>query len=145
MKIDRPKSDNVALSLLSRAKANGFSALVVTVDLMELGWRPHDLETSYSPFSYGVGIQVGSSDPVFMTKLGLEPVKNPEPAFPFDIESMRRKEMSGDQEMLKEMQLARTWLGETDSGKYRTWKDLKLLRDHWDGPLIIKGIQTAEV
>ena len=36
---------------------------------MLLGWRPHDLQTSYLPFLHGVGAQVGLSDPVFMSTL----------------------------------------------------------------------------
>lgn len=54
----RPHSHEVTLSLLSRVKKVGFTTLVVTLDTMLLGWRPHDLDTAYLPFAHGVGIQV---------------------------------------------------------------------------------------
>ena len=37
-------------SLLHRAKANGFTALVVTLDTYKLGWRPSDLINGHNPF-----------------------------------------------------------------------------------------------
>jgi len=45
-----PRTNDVTLSILNRAKANGFKALVVTLDTMVLGWRPHDIERAYLPF-----------------------------------------------------------------------------------------------
>lgn len=54
----RPHTDEITLSLLSRVKKAGFTTLVVTLDTMLLGWRPHDLDTAYLPFAHGVGIQV---------------------------------------------------------------------------------------
>ena len=44
---------------------------MVTLDTPLLGWRPHDIETAYLPFLHGVGIQVGTSDPVFMARFNL--------------------------------------------------------------------------
>jgi hypothetical protein len=35
-------------------------------------------------------------------------------------------------------------LRETSAGNYRTWEDLAFLRKNWDGPLLVKGIQSAE-
>lgn len=68
-----PRTKAVTASILRRAKEAGFTALVVTLDTMNLGWRPHDLETSYLPFSHGTGCAVGLSDPVFMNKIGMVP------------------------------------------------------------------------
>ncbi len=42
----RPKSDDITLSLLKRAKDNGYSALVVTLDNFSIGWRTHDINAS---------------------------------------------------------------------------------------------------
>lgn len=36
------------------------------------------------------------------------------------------------------------WLAETNSGIFKTWKMLKLLRDNWEGPIVLKGIQSVE-
>ncbi|KAH8980567.1 FMN-dependent dehydrogenase-domain-containing protein [Lactarius akahatsu] len=33
---------------------------------------------------------------------------------------------------------------EVSSGRFRTWEDLKFLRDSWDGPIVLKGIQTVD-
>jgi lactate 2-monooxygenase len=45
-----PKDREVAASLLSRAKAAGFSVLMLTLDTRLLGWRPHDLDAAFLPF-----------------------------------------------------------------------------------------------
>ena len=49
--------NEVMLSLLRRAKVAGFMVLVVMLDTFD---------TAYLPFAVGVGVQVGTSDPVFM-------------------------------------------------------------------------------
>jgi isopentenyl diphosphate isomerase/L-lactate dehydrogenase-like FMN-dependent dehydrogenase len=142
-----PKDPEVTNSLLSRAKSNGYTALVVTLDTITIGWRPHDLDKSYLPFFHGTGIAMGTSDPVFMHKQGKEPYP-PGPAghieFPYDIEAMDRRTIAGDPEAVERVKLGVSWIGEVNSGLYRTWDDLKLLREHWDGPIVLKGIQSVE-
>ncbi|KAJ7736192.1 hypothetical protein DFH07DRAFT_753552, partial [Mycena maculata] len=54
---------DVLLSILGRAKASGFTVLVVTLGAMLLSCRPHDLANSYIPFAHGVGVQVGRTTP----------------------------------------------------------------------------------
>ncbi|KAH9983711.1 FMN-dependent alpha-hydroxy acid dehydrogenase [Russula compacta] len=116
-----PRTNEVTLSILRRAKAAGFTALVVTLDTFLLGWRPHDLDTAYLPFAAGVGVQVGTSDPVFMQRMGgLAP---------------RARQAA---------QLGAGWLGEANSGLFRSWEDLAFLRENWDGPIVLKGVQTVE-
>lgn len=37
------------------------------------------------------------------------------------------------------------WLSVMNSGTYRKWEDLRVLRELWgDGPIVLKGIQTVE-
>lgn len=55
--VQRPKHDDVTLSLLQRAKKSGYTALIVTLDTNLLGWRPEDLKKAYLPFLHGVGCQ----------------------------------------------------------------------------------------
>jgi isopentenyl diphosphate isomerase/L-lactate dehydrogenase-like FMN-dependent dehydrogenase len=43
----KPQAEEFTASLLSRAKANGFKVLVVTLDTFMIGWRPSDLDESY--------------------------------------------------------------------------------------------------
>src|SRR5438132_5551105 len=45
----------VAESFVRRAEASGFSAIVVTLDTLVLGWRPRDLKNAYLPFLQGEG------------------------------------------------------------------------------------------
>jgi lactate 2-monooxygenase len=54
----RPQKNELTLSILSRAKAVDFTTLMLTLDTFLLGWRPHDLDTAYSPFFAGVCVQV---------------------------------------------------------------------------------------
>jgi len=35
------------------------------------------------------------------------------------------------------------WVKEMSSGRQRSWEELKLLRDNWEGPLVLKGVQCA--
>ncbi|MEM6337222.1 MAG: alpha-hydroxy-acid oxidizing protein, partial [Bacteroidota bacterium] len=72
-----PKSRELALSLVKRAEAAGYSALVVTLDTYLLAWRPRDLENGYVPFVYGDGLANYVSDPVFRAGLGEDPADNP--------------------------------------------------------------------
>jgi lactate 2-monooxygenase len=133
------------LSILKRAKANGFTALVVTLDTMLLGWRPHDIETVYLPFYNGVGIQVGTSDPVFMKRFNLQPVQGDHPKWPYNPKQEEVKCAKGDEEANKMAMLGQAWLGECNSGSFRTWEEVKFLRENWDGPVVLKGIQNVAV
>ena len=41
--------------------------------------------------------------------------------------------------------LGSEWLAEITSGTFKGWDDLAFLRQNWDGPLILKGIQSVHV
>lgn len=132
-------------SILTRASQSGFSTLVVTLDTITIGWRPHDLDKTYLPFNQGVGIAVGLHDPVFMKMMGEEmwPMGN-HVEYPYEPEKLRERAKNGDKEVLTRMRLGQEWLKEVNSGEYRTWDDLKLLKEHWNGPIVLKGIQTVQ-
>lgn len=110
---------------------------------MSVGWRPHDVDTAYLPFLHGLGVQVGTSDPVFMARYGLEP-ENTHLAFPYLPLKLNELSAAGDETALKYEKLGAGWLAEVVSGRYKSWEDLKFLRDNWDGPLILKGIQCVQ-
>jgi len=137
-----PRTSEVTVSLLHRAKAAGFTTLVITLDTFVLGWRPHDIKTAFLPFGYGVGSQVGTSDPVFMQRHGLQP-RHERPAFPFEPEKIRAQAEAGDEKVQEAMKLGISFLGETNSGAFRGWEDLRFVQQHWDGPIVIKGVQRA--
>jgi isopentenyl diphosphate isomerase/L-lactate dehydrogenase-like FMN-dependent dehydrogenase len=142
----------VTLSILRRAKAAGFTALVVTLDTFALGWRPHDLDAAYLPFTAGVGVQVGTSDPVFMQRMmgeggdvgGLTPRPDERPAFPLDLDAFRARLVAGDEQARAAFKLGVAWLREANSGAFRSWTDIAFLRENWDGPIVLKGIQAVQ-
>lgn len=147
----KPQFDDVTASLLQRAKASGYKVLVVTLDTFVLGWRPTDLDQAYLPFLWGDGCQIGFSDPVFN--------KRYEEQLAQDQRSTREKlaELKGLLSKpsslvtaakllanLKTIQKSRAWLDVMNSGTYREWSHLEVLKKHWDGPIVLKGIQTIE-
>lgn len=111
---------------------------------MLLGWRPHDLATAYLPFIHGVGSQVALSDPVFMAKYGLEPIHEA-PEFPYDPQKFEKLAAAGDEKAKQAMFLGIEWMKQINTGIFKTWAELKLLRENWDGPIIIKGILSVKV
>jgi lactate 2-monooxygenase len=113
-----PNDPDVCISLLDRAKAAGFTALVVTLDTWLLGWRPHDLDTAYLPFLSGEGLANYFSDPAFLDGLAEPPTENLPAAL------MR-------------------WLP-MFTGTDHTWDEIVFLREHWDGPIALKGILHAD-
>ncbi|MET8759820.1 lactate 2-monooxygenase [Lentzea sp. NPDC004782] len=113
-----PNDPDVCASLLERARKAGYTALVVTLDTWTLAWRPHDLDQAYLPFLRGVGTAIPFSDPVF--RAGLQ--KSPEEDLPMAI--------------LRWVQLF--------TGTDKSWEQLAFLREHWDGPIVLKGIQHAD-
>ncbi|KAF2083430.1 FMN-dependent alpha-hydroxy acid dehydrogenase [Saccharata proteae CBS 121410] len=115
-----PQDDEITLSLLKRAKDNGFSALVVTLDTWALAWRPWDLDGAYVPFIKGVGVETGFTDPVFRRK----------------FEEKHGKTVEEDR-----ITAAQEWTATAFSGAAHSWDQVALLRKNWDGPILLKGIQ----
>ena len=110
-----PKERSVAKSLVARAEAAGYTAIVATLDTKMLAWRPRDLSTAYLPFVHQVGLDNWFNDPAFLETLA-EPVEdNPTGAI---------------------LQWAGTW-----SDKSLSWEDLAWLRQETDLPILVKGIQ----
>jgi isopentenyl diphosphate isomerase/L-lactate dehydrogenase-like FMN-dependent dehydrogenase len=109
-----PNDPELAASLVGRAEAAGYTALVVTVDNFLPGWKPRDLEQAYLPFLEGIGIAQYLSDPVF--RAGLE--KPPEE----DIGAA-----------------VGHFLG-VFSNAALTWDDIEWLRSRTTLPIVLKGI-----
>jgi lactate 2-monooxygenase len=109
---------DVALSLVSRAEAAGYGAIVVTLDTLTLGWRPRDLAKAYLPFLTGEGCAQFFSDPVFRSRLDRPPEE--------DV-------LSGAAAMLA-----------TFPNLALTWDDLRWLRGQTRLPLLVKGILTGD-
>ncbi|HEU5033733.1 MAG TPA: lactate 2-monooxygenase [Mycobacteriales bacterium] len=109
-----PRNRDVAASLIRRARAAGFSALVVTLDTFILAWRPRDLANAYLPFLHRYGLANYESDPAFLAGLSVSPDEDPGAAV------LHWLSMFGD--------------------PAKTWDDLGWLREQWDGPIVLKGV-----
>lgn len=104
----------IAASMLGRAEASGYSAIVVTLDAPMMGWREYDLENAYLPFLSGEGVGNYMSDPVFRSRL-----KDPPEV---------------------DVKAAATLWSQVFGNARLTWEDLEFLRDHTSLPILLKGI-----
>ncbi len=109
-----PGERDVAASLVQRAEAAGYSAIVVTLDTKMLAWRPRDLETAYLPFLQGEGLTNYRTDEAFLA--GLE----------------------GDWDDNPQLAILR-WIG-LFADRTVTWEDLDWLRSVTDLPIVVKGV-----
>jgi lactate 2-monooxygenase len=108
-----PTDRELAESLVHRAEAAGFKAIVVTLDTSTLGWRPRDLNDANFPQLHGHALANYFSDPRFRALLAKPP------------EEDRR---AAAQHVFRVF------------GKPLTWADLPWLRSLTRLPLILKGI-----
>jgi lactate 2-monooxygenase len=108
----------VAISLVERAEASGYGAIVVTLDTLTLGWRPRDLAKAYLPFVTGEGCAQFFSDPVFRSRLDRPP----------------------EEDMLA----AAVAMLATFPNLGLTWDDLTWLRGRTSLPLLVKGVLTGD-
>ncbi|RMD43620.1 hypothetical protein DV735_g1548, partial [Chaetothyriales sp. CBS 134920] len=147
----RPQAEEVTASLLARAKTAGFTALVVTLDTFMLGWRPADLDEAYLPFIWGQGCAIGLNDPVF-NRLWEEKAAADDRSFAERagelLTALRRPGSPwGALKVLlnlKTIQRSMAWMDVMNSGTYRDWSHLAILRKLWDGPIVLKGIQRVD-
>lgn len=128
--------NDITVSLLNRAKKAGFTALFVTLDTYVLGWRPSDMDHGYNPFIHAdrIGVEIGFTDPVFQ--------KHFRDKHGYDIDESERKR-SWDVEAGSMGEAAREWANIVFSGHSHSWEDIAFLKEHWDGPIVLKGIQTV--
>lgn len=109
-----PADRELAQSLVQRAEATGFKAIVITLDTQILGWRPRDLALASFPQLRGRCLANYFSDPLFRAKLERPPEEDPRAA-------------------------AAVWsAGFSDPGL--SWKDLDWLRSLTRLPLLLKGL-----
>jgi len=121
-----PHDDELAVSLLKRAVASGFTVCILTTDTWQLGWRHDDVATSNYAFYRGIGAELGLTDPVFRQRLkeqGVDPVKQPEVAGAMWIDNVWHGRAHSWAKM--------PWL-------IKTWKELS-----GGKPFVIKGINSV--
>jgi len=78
-----------------------------------------------------------------MARYGKQPDARSELAFPYNPQEINARIEQGDAAAKAMAHMGTEWVREMSSGRQRSWDELKLLRDNWDGPLILKGIQCA--
>jgi lactate 2-monooxygenase len=108
-----PTERELAESLIHRAEAAGFRAIVITLDTWTTGWRPRDLSSGNFPQLRGKCLANYFSDPVFRKLLGKAPEDAPTEA---------------------------VMLWTRIFGNPLTWGDLAWLRSTTTLPILLKGI-----
>jgi lactate 2-monooxygenase len=113
-----PNDPEVCESLVQRAEAAGWSAIVVTLDTLTLGWRPRDLSIASFPQLQGLCLANYFSDPVFRSRLERPPEEDVEAATGLWALTFGNPGMS--------------------------WEDLDRIRTYTDLPLLLKGVCDPE-
>lgn len=129
-----PGGRAVAEATIARARAAGYSALVVTIDTPVAGMRERD-------FRYGVTALLGGS---FWSKLPHAWQFITRPAWLMNYVA------DGGARVFPNVQLP--GIGPMPARDVAvlleqtlvTWQDLRWMRDAWQGPLVIKGVHTGE-
>jgi isopentenyl diphosphate isomerase/L-lactate dehydrogenase-like FMN-dependent dehydrogenase len=128
-----PWRDRNALEhVITRARAAGYSTLVVTVDVPLLGRRERDIRNGMSipPRITPSNIYQGARHPRWATHL----VRGPEITF------INFKALAPS---AKGMALMK-WVNDELTNPAAQWSELHWLRRLWPGPLVVKGILTVE-
>src|SRR5881394_1911412 len=123
-----------ALAAIQRAKAAGFSALVVTIDTAVAGMRERDLRNGAKELLSG---NLGSKLP-FVSQLLLKPrwlagflADGGLMKFPNVVVPGKGPMLYADVGAALEQSMV-------------SWDDLKWIRDTWQGPVVVKGVHTAD-
>ncbi|MCK2218565.1 alpha-hydroxy-acid oxidizing protein [Actinomadura sp. ATCC 31491] len=109
-----PNDRELTESFVRRAEKAGFSAIVVTLDTLTLGWRPRDLAIASFPQLRGLCLANYFTDPVFRARLAAPPEEDPQAAA--GLWAM----LFGNQRL--------------------SWDDLPWLRSLTSLPLLLKGV-----
>jgi lactate 2-monooxygenase len=109
-----PNDPELAESLVRRAEAAGYGAIVVTVDTFVPGWKPRDLQQAWLPFLEGVGNANYLQDPVFRAALDKSPEEDLGAAIGHYLSIYVNPSL--------------------------TWDDLGWLRERTSLPILLKGI-----
>lgn len=119
-------------NVLQRAKAEGVTTLVFTVDMPVPGARYRDMHSGMSgPFAASRRILQAMTHPKWALDVGVL-------GKPHDLGNISK--YRGTPTKLEDYI---GWLG-TNFDPSISWKDLEWIRDFWDGPMVIKGILDVE-
>jgi lactate 2-monooxygenase len=138
----------VVQSFLRRAEEVGCARVVLTVDTVQLGWRPRDLDLAHLPFLKGQGIAQYLTDPAFLGALD-EPLEGP-PFRPKPTLALLKNLLALRQTGkrygldLSRMQKAVRRFVATYSFPELSWEDVERVREATRLPLLLKGLLHPE-
>jgi isopentenyl diphosphate isomerase/L-lactate dehydrogenase-like FMN-dependent dehydrogenase len=124
---------DVAMSAIARAKASGCSALVVTVDTPVAGNRERDMRNGTK--------ELVSGAPFTMFPYLFQFLARPRwlAAFLLDGGLMKFPNV-----MLKDGPMPYADVGAALEQSMVSWEDFKWIREAWQGPIVVKGVHTAD-
>ncbi|GAA5334188.1 lactate 2-monooxygenase [Thermus hydrothermalis] len=138
----------VVASFLRRAEKAGCAGVVLTVDTVQLGWRPRDLELGHLPFLKGQGLAMYLTDPAFRAALE-EPLEGPSlrprPTLAL-LQNLLALRRAGKRFglSLPQMQKAVRRFVATYSFPELSWEEVRRVREATALPLLLKGLLHPE-
>lgn len=127
------KSSEVVKSLVERARASGYEALVLTIDVPAVGKRERDFRNG---FTLPPRIRMsGALDTSWRFWWLYHLLTGPEVNFGSLVEIVGE----GDVDVAS----VGVYVDRELNDPTKTWEDLAELRRMWDGPLLVKGVMTA--
>jgi L-lactate dehydrogenase (cytochrome) len=124
---------DVALGAIDRAKAAGFSALVVTIDTPVAGMRERDARNGTR--------QLLSRKPFTMLPFLPQILARPRWLYDFFADGGL---MSFPNVMLPDGPMQYAEVGAALEAAAVCWDDLRWIHDAWGGPIVVKGVHTAD-
>lgn len=124
---------DVALAAMARARASGYTALVVTVDTPVAGMRERDLRNGAS--------QLISRDPLTMLPYLPQILARPRWLLDFLRDGGL---MSFPNIVLPDGPMGYGDIGAQLEAAAVSWEDLRWIGEAWEGPIVVKGVHTAD-
>jgi isopentenyl diphosphate isomerase/L-lactate dehydrogenase-like FMN-dependent dehydrogenase len=124
---------DVALSAIARAKAAGFSALVVTIDTPVSGLRERDVRNGAK--------ELASGRPWSMLPFLGQFLARPRWLFGFLADGGL---MNFPNVVLRDGPMPYADVGAALEQSAICWDDLGWVRDAWNGPIVVKGVHTGD-
>src|SRR6266446_5043143 len=124
---------DVAMATIARAQAAGYSALVVTIDTPVAGLRERDLRNGTR--------EILTRDPWAMAPFVGQFLARPRWLKDFLADGGL---MNFPNIMLPDGPMGYADVGAALESSVVCWNDLRWIRDAWSGPIVIKGVHTAD-
>ncbi len=129
-----PGGREIAEATMARAKAAGYTVLVVTIDTPVSGMRERDFRHGVRPILQG---DILGSVPYawqFVTR----------PRWVLDYVADGRPRVFPNVELPGKGAMPCGDVGLILESTFVTWQDLRWMRDAWQGPVVVKGVHTGD-